>query len=78
MTFLFFGKFKAAGYVGLGLVGSSVLFAVVHFSDPYGVPVIAVYGAVLAWMFHRSRSLLAPIIAHAVNNGLQIVWMILS
>lgn len=73
-----FGKFKAVGFVWFGLAVSSILFAVIHFSDPYGVPVIAIYGAVLAWIFHRSRSLLAPIIAHSVNNGVQILGMILS
>ena len=33
-----FGKLKAAGYVWFGILFSSVLFGVVHISDPYGCP----------------------------------------
>ncbi len=73
-----FGKFQGVGYVGIGLVVSSFLFAIVHFSDPYNVPCIFIYGAILAWMFHKSGSLLAPIMAHAVNNGVAIILMVLS
>ena len=34
-----FGKFKRAGHVGLGVIFSSILFGVVHFSDIYNVPI---------------------------------------
>lgn len=73
-----FGKFKAQGHVGLGIVVSSFLFGAVHFSDPYNVPAIALYGVFLAWLYHRTRSLLAPIVAHAVNNGVGILWMVFA
>ena len=73
-----FGRFKAAGHVGLGLLVSSVLFGLVHFSDPFNVPCICLFGLVLAWLFHRTGSLLAPIIAHAVNNCVQIGFMVLA
>jgi len=73
-----FGKFKAAGFVWFGLRFSSVLIGVVHFSDPYNVPVCCLCGGLLAWMFHRSGSLLTSITAHAVNNSVVILWMTLS
>lgn len=71
-----FGKFKRAGYVGFGIVFSSILFGVVHFSDTYNVPGICLFGVCLAWLYHRTGSLLAPIAAHMVNNGVAILWMI--
>jgi membrane protease YdiL (CAAX protease family) len=73
-----FEKFRGAGYVGIGLVVSSFLFAIIHFSDPYNVPCIGIYGAVLSWMFYKSGSLVAPIVAHAVNNGVAIILMVLA
>jgi membrane protease YdiL (CAAX protease family) len=71
-----FGKFKAAGYVSFGIFVSSVLFGAVHFSDAYNVPATALYGVSLAWLYHRTGSLLAPIVAHAINNGVAIACMI--
>jgi membrane protease YdiL (CAAX protease family) len=73
-----FGKFKAAGYVGFGIIFTGVLFGAVHFSDSYNVPAICLIGVCLALLYHRTGSLLAPITAHMVNNGLGILWMILS
>ena len=73
-----FSKFKRAGYVGFGMFFSSILFGVVHFSDIYNVPGICLFGVCLAWMYHRTGSLLTPIAAHMVNNGIAILWMILS
>jgi hypothetical protein len=72
-----FGRFKASGHLWFGLVVSSILFGIIHFSDPYNVPGVCAYGAVLAWMFHRYDSLLAPIAAHAVNNGVAIASMMM-
>lgn len=71
-----FGKFKAAGHVDFGILVSSVMFGAVHFSDAYNVPATALYGVILAWLYHRSGSLIAPILAHAINNGVAIAFMI--
>ena len=73
-----FREWKRAGYIGLGLAYSSILFGVVHFSDAYNVPVICLFGVCLAWIYHRTGSLLAPIAAHAVNNSVAILWMLSS
>ena len=65
----------------VGAVVSSAVFAVVHGevllplqveSLVYGVALFAV-GFVLAVVFHRSRSLVAAMVAHATFNGVQIL-----
>ena len=73
-----FGKFRRAGFVWFGLLVSAVLFGVVHFSDIHNVPCICLFGVFLAWLYHLTGSLLAPMTAHAVNNGTAILTMILS
>lgn len=72
------GMFWQAGWRRVGIVFSAALFAAVHFSDPYHVPCIWLIGVVLAWLYHRNGSLLAPITAHAVNNGTAIALMFLG
>ncbi len=54
---------------GGGLILSSVLFGILHFI-PFLAPVLAILGAIFAWLYERSGSLWPPIIAHAVFNGL--------
>ncbi|MBS0266881.1 MAG: CPBP family intramembrane metalloprotease [Planctomycetes bacterium] len=73
-----FSKFKSAGFFWPGLILSSLLFGVVHFSDPYNIPAIFVYGILLAWSFHHSRSLVAPTLAHAINNCTAILLMVFA
>jgi membrane protease YdiL (CAAX protease family) len=72
------GKFRRAGCVWSGVFVSAVLFAVVHFADGYNLPCIFLYGVVLALLCVRTGSLVAPIVAHAVNNGVAIVMMVSS
>ncbi|MFY7818191.1 MAG: CPBP family intramembrane glutamic endopeptidase [Akkermansiaceae bacterium] len=72
-----FRKFQRAGHIYFGLFFSSILFGVVHFLDNYNVPGICLFGFCLAWMYHRSGSILTPIVAHMVNNCVAILWMIL-
>lgn len=72
-----FDLFRRAGATSVGLLLTSLLFAAAHITDPYNVPVIGLYGIVLAWLYHRTGSLLAPVIAHAVNNGVVILGMFL-
>lgn len=53
---------------------SGVLFAVVHLevSAPAYQLALALLGTWFAYAFHRTRSLVVPIVAHATFNGLQI------
>jgi len=73
-----FGRLWAAGRPWLGLVLSSVAFALVH--EPPGLgagrgagvlalwAVYTLMGAVFAWIYRRSGSLWVPYLAHAGNN----------
>jgi membrane protease YdiL (CAAX protease family) len=53
----------AAGYVG-----SSVLFGAIHL-NPSGLPVYVLIGLAFAWLYRRTGSLWAPVVAHATLNG---------
>ncbi len=72
-----FGTFKAAHRVGYGISISALLFAMAHFSDPYNMPAVFLFGVVLAWSFHRTGSLLTSVLAHALSNGLSIGAMLI-
>ena len=73
-----FGRLWAAGRPGLGLVLSSLAFALVH--EPPGLgashglgmallwAVYAFMGAVFAWVYRQTGSLWAAYAAHALNN----------
>lgn len=75
-----FGRFLRAGRPWLGMVLSSLAFALIHevpgLSDNTTGAVLmlmAVYagmGAAFAWLYWRTGTLWAPILAHALNNGL--------
>lgn len=75
-----FGRFLRAGWPWLGMVLSSVAFALVHevpgLSDNSPAAVLQLWlvyggmGAAFAWLYWRTGTLWAPILAHALNNGL--------
>lgn len=81
---VFFGRFLAAGRPWLGLLLSSIAFALVH--EVPGVsanPPMAVLqlwliyggmGAAFAWLYWRTGTLWAPFLAHALNNGLALAF----
>lgn len=71
---------RRVGVTG-GVVGSAIVFSVVHLevllppqveSVVYGSALAAV-GAVFALVFHRTRSLVAAMVAHATFNGVQLL-----
>ena len=64
--FLFTSLLKERGPV-VAYAASSLLFAVVHLNLPALLPIL-VLGVGLAIARHVSRSLLAPIVAHSLNN----------
>ena len=78
-----FGRFVDAGRPWLGLVLSSLAFALMHevpglsANPPLAVlQLLAVYaamGAAFAWLYWRTGTLWAPVAAHAVNNGLALL-----
>jgi membrane protease YdiL (CAAX protease family) len=67
-----FGMFWRAGRICLGILFTSLLFAAAHISDAYNTPALLLIGICLAWLYYRTRSLVAPIVAHVLNNGIGI------
>jgi len=63
-----------AGRAGLpaGLVASSVLFALIHF-NPSGFLIYLAIGVVLAAVYQRTGSLLAPVAGHVTVNAVVLV-----
>ena len=72
--------FRGAIYRGLrGLsgpwpaaLGSALLFTAVHHATPQVLPIL-VFGVMLAWCYERAGTLLAPIVAHTLHNGLALL-----
>ncbi|HEY9660386.1 MAG TPA: CPBP family intramembrane glutamic endopeptidase, partial [Allocoleopsis sp.] len=60
------------GAIGL----SSLLFAIAHLSLSEVLP-LAVLGAVLGFVYTRSRSLLAPMMLHSLWNSVTMVGLLL-
>lgn len=67
-----FGSFCAAGRPALGAGFTSLLFASAHLDLVNAVAYVA-FGLVLAWVYRRSRSILAPITAHLLNNSVAFI-----
>lgn len=57
-------------------IGSSALFAVIHLSLVSLLPIFLL-GLALAWVYDRTRSLLAPIAMHATVNGISVLLALL-
>jgi membrane protease YdiL (CAAX protease family) len=61
----------------IGYLVSAGLFAAVHL-NPSGFLVYAAIGFVLAWVYRRTGSLVAPVVGHVVHNGIIIVVALLG
>jgi membrane protease YdiL (CAAX protease family) len=48
---------------------SALLFALIHW-HPIGVPMYALIGLVFCWVYRKTGSLWAPVVAHVVYNGI--------
>nr|WP_277399928.1 CPBP family intramembrane glutamic endopeptidase [Pseudoxanthomonas sp. LH2527] len=80
-----FGRLWEAGWPVLGLILSSVVFALVHeLPGLNGKPadstlfLILVYtgmGGIFAWVYRRTGTLWAPIAAHILNNAIALAVM---
>jgi len=57
-------------------IGSSAVFALIHLSVVTLVPIFLL-GLALAWIYHRTGNLLAPIVMHAVVNGISVAFALL-
>jgi uncharacterized protein len=63
-----------------GALLSALVFTVIHveivFSQPVALAGLFSLGVFLAWAFHRTGSLLVPILGHAVFNGVSVLLAI--
>ncbi|MGQ0606946.1 MAG: lysostaphin resistance A-like protein [Chloroflexota bacterium] len=57
-------------------IGSSAVFAVIHISVVAVLPIFLL-GLALAWIYRRTRNLLAPIAMHAMVNGISVALALL-
>jgi membrane protease YdiL (CAAX protease family) len=83
-----FGRFWQAGRPVLGMWLSGAVFALSHEipgtgSGPIAATlclflVYAAMGAAFAWLYRRTATLWAPILAHALNNGLALAFLFIS
>ncbi|MDP3980345.1 MAG: type II CAAX endopeptidase family protein [Chlamydiota bacterium] len=65
---IIFQKMKIYMSVFPALVFSALLFALLHFDLKWFLGYF-VMGLCFAWVFHKTKSLLSPIAAHALNNA---------
>ena len=68
---ILYGALRRFGPI-LATLGSSLLFAVVHFT-PAAIPVLAVLGIALAVLYELTGSLWPPIAFHVLNNTLAMI-----
>lgn len=61
-------------HAGLSIALSAMIFAFFHF-DPYGLIAIFAAGILLGWIYLITGSLWMSILAHFLNNGIQVVVM---
>lgn len=71
---LLFGRLKAVGLPWLGMVLSATLFALAHM-EPGSMIILFAFGMVFVWLYVRTGTLVAPIIAHATNNALGLMML---
>lgn len=77
-----FGRLLAAGRPWLGIALSSIAFALVHEvpgisgNGPLAIAqlwlIYGAMGAAFAWLYWRTGTLWAPIVAHALNNAIAV------
>jgi membrane protease YdiL (CAAX protease family) len=71
-----FNAFLREGGRRWAFIGSSALFAAIHLSLVALIPIFLL-GLALAWVYHRTNNLLAPIVMHMVVNGASVAIALL-
>jgi membrane protease YdiL (CAAX protease family) len=74
---MFYTSVKQAGYPGLALWVSSLVFAATHGNLMTFLP-FAFFGIVLALLYEYTDNLLAPIVTHALFNAANFTWLLLE
>ncbi len=58
----------------VAIVGTSIAFGVVHYSQPYALAALAALGVILGAAYERTGSLLPPVLIHMAFNLKTLVW----
>lgn len=74
---ILFTALKQRGHPRAALWGTSLLFGAIHVNLPSFLP-LALLGAALAWLYEKSGSLFAPILAHACFNAANALMLYLT
>ncbi len=73
---IMFGAFIAAGCTRTGVIFTTILFVGLHL-DPLNSFAYAMLGLGFLWVYYRTRNLLAPIIAHGINNVVGFIFILI-
>ena len=63
---------KRLGWPKLAWFGVSFLFALIHLNAPIFLPLF-VFALALTWLYERTDKLIAPIVVHAMFNGVNLI-----
>ena len=74
---LIFSGLKKLGWPKCAWVGTSLLFALIHFNTPTFLPLF-VFALALTWIYERTEGLLAPIMAHSLFNATNLTLLVLA
>ena len=66
---------KQLGWPRLAWLGTSFLFALIHLNAPTFVPLL-VLAMAFTWLYEKTDCLLAPIAAHSLFNGVNLVILL--
>ena len=66
--------YKHTNRIGLSIIGSALIFALLHFNYLQLLPLIA-FGIALGLMYHVSGTIIPSIFFHAGNNTINLYWV---
>jgi membrane protease YdiL (CAAX protease family) len=58
----------------LAIAAVAVLFGAMHSPTPQHMPALAIFGAILGFLYERTGSLVLPILVHFLFNGKSLLW----
>lgn len=60
-----------------GCIGAALVFSLIHMNIAALIP-LWLLGIFWTWLYERTRDLSAPILSHAVFNGVNFLWLVLA
>jgi hypothetical protein len=71
---ILYATVKQFGFPRSALWGSAIIFGAIHMTGTIFLPLV-VLSLMLVWLYEKTDNLLAPITAHAVFNGINLMLM---